>query len=119
MEALFFKNLLTFLRDHDVHAFYSLPLKADFPAVTLDHRETRILLEASVIDFTLTLMMNTIDQSQMMHFNQKIHALLNDYARINMIAIHIRRNTQKPHETGKLRTCTLDCSMRIGRSRAE
>lgn len=113
MEALFFKQLLAFLRGREIHAFYSLPLKASFPAVVLDHQETRIMWDASVVDFTLTLLFNTADQSHMIDFGKIIQDHLSVYARMHKIAIQMIKQAQKPHESGKLRSCILACSARI------
>ncbi len=118
MEAQFFTYLLGYLRQYDVNAHYSLPVKSTYPACEIDHKETHAFAEKEVVHFHLLLFFDGISQQSIVEFAQKIERLLENthhtlVHNFKHAVIKVNGKKQPYHERGKLRQMTLDCTALI------
>jgi hypothetical protein len=120
MESNFFSYLLTYLRRKQCSAYYSMPAKINYPVCELDHRETQVFFGKEIITFNVTVYFDCLSQQSITDYVRKVENLLEMTLHIleegNYTGrIRVNNKKQPPHERGKLRQCTLECTALIRR----
>lgn len=120
MESHFFTYLLTYLRAQEIAAHYSMPVKTEYPACEMDHKETQVFYGKEIITFNINIYFDSLSQQRIADYIRKIEDLLeatmHDLEEKKYTAqIRVNSKKQPPHERGKLRQCILECTSLIRR----
>ncbi|MBX9976728.1 MAG: hypothetical protein K2X98_00560, partial [Alphaproteobacteria bacterium] len=72
MESNFFNYLLKHLRDQQISAHYSMPVKASYPGCELDHKETQVFSGKEVLAFNVIVYFDVLSQQSILDYVQKV-----------------------------------------------
>lgn len=115
MEETFFNYLLKYLRDNAVNAFFSLPLKVNYPSVCMEHKSTHVFEGKEIIQFTLMCYHDQLRPDALVPLMRQLSDLLEKpdhyYDTMKKRAVlKIMNKKQIPHEYGKRQEYQVECT---------
>lgn len=115
MEGTFFNYLLKYLRENDVNAFFSLPLKAVYPAICIEHKSTYVFENKEIIQFTLICYHDQPRPDALLSIVHKLSELLEKQDHYyedkkKKAVLKITHKKQTPHEYGKRQEYQMECT---------